>query len=208
MKNYFNTFIILFLTSILIEGLVHALSIGTLVDKYYAEANKGSTVEFVVKVWNVEKESESVSFKVLQNDRNLPVFITPNNFILNYSGDMSGEKGAEYVNSNFGLMKVTPVRILINIPNSIKYNDYTILISVTGGKPTSGISTFLESKLRFVVKVTPYVPKPTKQIDTEGAKLSDITGLFISASKNRLIFPVMLIVIIILVISLLIYKYA
>jgi hypothetical protein len=207
MKKYFNVFITLFLTFILIEGLVNALSIGTLVDNYYAETNKGSTVEFVVKVWNVEKDSLSVSFNVLQNDGNLPVFITPNDFILNYSGDMPNEKGTEYVNSDFGLMKVTPVRILVNVPSSIEYNDYTILISVTGGKPTSGISIFLESKLKFVVRVTPYAPT-TIQITTKETKTNDITGLFISASKNRLIFPVMLIVIIILVISLLIYKYA
>ncbi len=211
MKNIFIISIVLISFFIFIEGLVHALSLGTLVDKYYIETNKKNTVEFIVKLWNVEKKPLSISFNVLQNDGKLPIFITPNNFILNYSGYSLNERGVEYVNSDFGLMKITPVRIIVNIPSSIKYNDYTIMVGVTGGNPTSGVSATLESKFRFVVNVTPYAPRrvtPSEISTTSKETPQWITGLHIFASENPYVFPIASAVIVILVISLLIYKYA
>jgi hypothetical protein len=168
-------------------------------DNNYAKVNRGETTEFIIFFWNPENEPFPVRLRATEVPEGLIVIITPNDFMLNSSlvTEFSVEKGDHYVNTQYGLMKTTPVRVLVKLPKTLELKSYDIVITATVGNPSSGVSALLEKKFKFTVDVVSQgifettQPETTTEVTTTrptvGNETQGITGMFVAGRLTDLI---------------------
>lgn len=224
MKNKFKILIVsIILSFLLIQNTVLALVLGSEQKNTYAEVKPSQTAEFTILFWNIEELSFPINLKSRQVPENMLVTIQPEQFVINYSKvtNPSNEKGKEYVNTHYGLMQATPVKILVNVDDSVKSGEYSFYVTATAGKTTTGISVLFEKTYVLTVKVTEQ-PKPgiiqtisetskyliNKTIEVVKESPSRITGMVTSTPANNNVILSFLSIISILIIAWFIYKRA
>ena len=185
------------------QGEVQAISFGTTSEGTYAEVLRGETGKFTILLWNSENASFPVRFNVFQIPNGLTVIINPRELKLNYSKvtTFPAEGGRHYVQTKQGLMKTTPVDVLVKVPNNFQSGEYDIYINIVAGEITTGVSTLFEKTLKFTVKVISYRPKTTTttiKIEKEPVAPEKITGMV-----TRPFFDIRTILIILFIIAIL-----
>jgi len=176
--NFF-VFFVLFSLSL---NIIQAINLSTLQKNNYSRVKPGETTEFTILFWNVEDSAFSISLKVTQAPEDMIVIIRPKEFMLNSSEDIESSD-VEYINTQNGIFKAIPVRILVKAPKEL--GEYNIIISAAAGEPGSGISSLLEKKFKFTVDVvTPsfFETTTTEGITTTQPKVNEsisqrITGM-------------------------------
>lgn len=215
----------IFLMILLIPKSVHG--IGVMQENSYIKTVGGKTVKFVVLVWNEVNESLPIEMRLREAPEEFFVYIIPEKLILNFSkATFPTEKNAEYISTPYGLMKLTPVDILVNVPPSASSGNHTVLIDMLVGRSSVGISAFMEKTLKFTVEVLPLLEekkpvqvteKETNEKDTTsttnetenfGASSGSLVNELLRTISDPHTLFLLLSFILILLISFFVYKYA
>ncbi|MEM7821653.1 MAG: hypothetical protein QXX38_02480 [Candidatus Aenigmatarchaeota archaeon] len=192
--------LITILLFLLILSKVEAISLGSVVRKDFAIIKANESAKFEILFWNFEENSYKVQIEVKNAPENWFILIQPKEFLLNSS------TGEEYINLPYSEkpIKAFVARIFAKPENAIK-GEYEITIRAKAGLPSRGIAFFQEREFNFKVKVE----GETQEIENKTSKIeksSPLTGKAIEQTSSFLSF--VLAIVCILVISLLIYKYA
>lgn len=202
MKIKLSFILIIFL---LLQVEVQAMNLGTLVKNTRSEVMKDDTTKFTILLWNSENSSFPIKLRANQVPKDLTVVINPREFIMNFSiaGDYSSEGGIQYINTPQGLMKTTPVDVLVKVPKGINLGEYEFYVNLDAGGDAGGISTVFQKTFKFNVKVVFYISKiPKEKLESnnllqninEIAK-ERITGMFANVlDSSYMIFSICLIV--------------
>lgn len=192
MKKINILILVFMLTSFSLQISVHGLSMAAFSEKTSEQVERGETAEFFILFWNPEDEPFPVRLRATEVPEGLIVIITPNDFMLNSSlvTEFSVEKGGHYVNTPYGLMKTTPVRVLVKVPKTMELKSYDVVITATVGNPSGGVSALLEKKFKFTVDVVSQglfettQPETTTEVTTTkptvGNETQGITGMFVA----------------------------
>jgi hypothetical protein len=140
------------------------------------------------------------------------VIINPKELTLDYSKvtTFPAERGRHYVDTKQGLMKTTPVDVLVKVPKTFEPGEYDVYVNIVAGEITSGVSTLFEKTLKFTVKVISYRPKSTTttiKIEKEPVTADKITGMITRTFFNPYLIFITLLVIVILFVVWRIYKH-
>jgi hypothetical protein len=139
---------------IILPITVQAINLGVLQKNTESVVKKGETTEFTIFFWGVEDSSSLLKFRV-KSSEGMTVIIKPNELLLNSSATDYGEEEKEYINTPQGVKLMTPVKILVKAPGTIRYGNYTLAVVVTAGQPQTGISTIIEKTFLLKVSVVP-----------------------------------------------------
>ena len=164
------------------QNEVQAISLGTTTEGTHAEVLRGETAKFTILLWNSENISFPIRFKVFQAPNGLTVIITPKELNLNYSKvtTFPTEEGRHYVQTKQGLMKTTPVDLLVKVPKSFDLGEFDVYVNLVAGEITTGVSTLFEKNLKFTVKIITYRPESTTttiKIEEKPISIEKITDL-------------------------------
>lgn len=192
--------IILFL--MLFSTGTYAISMGTLVKSDLKQIAINESAKFTLLFWNVENESYRVKLGVKEAPENWIVIIDPNNFELNNS------VGKEYIKLPYkdSSVKATPVDVIVKPPTSVKTGRYDVVITAVTESSYDEIGLSQERSFKLSVEIgNPTYSKESSQITNQNI------SPFIENLKKEIDNPdyfYVLIIIIILLISYLIYKYS
>lgn len=216
--NSMNKILIFLIMFLLLSNIVKAF--GVMQSSSYVEVPSGGTAKFVIFVWNEINCSIPVEIKLRNTPKDFLVYIIPNKLVLNFSKTTVPTKDTEYVNTKFGLMKTTPINVLVNVPSSAKPGNYSILIDILAGSSTTGISALIEKTIKFDLNVQPRLGESSEQIKTieikernlhtaneTAGRIENLTTRTPIVIDYHTIFILVFTFVIILV-SLLVYKYA
>jgi hypothetical protein len=188
---------------------VNGISLSTLQKNKYSQVRVGESTEFTVLFWNSEKSSFPVELSVESLSKNLSVFITPNKFTIEPSlvTELPAEAGKEYVDTRQGLMKATPVRIIVKPSDNAVLGEYDIYVKTIVGSPKLGISTLLERTFKFTVNVTS-PPTFSEQLSKITGRISEtvkdvsnkITGMVTTGPATNLVLLIIVIIVLAFVI--------
>lgn len=209
MKSVFIVFIIF--SFLLLQAKSYALGFEASLENPISSVRRGETAEFTILFWNTQNSSIPIQLRAKSVPDGMSVLILPDHFLLNYSKvtKFPAEKGRIYINTQQGLMKTFPVKILVKVSKKVELGKYNVYIDAIAGKPSTGISTLLEKNFRLTVNVVSFKEITTSSIIQERMNVTKsfwrkITGKFTSPSY----FPIFLMIVIaIFVFSWIIYKY-
>lgn len=147
------TCIIIFL---IIQTFVHGISMSSFVEKDLKQVEKGGTTQFDILFWNPSSNPFRIRLRAIEVPEELIVIIIPNDFMLNSSlvTKFPADKGKHYMNTQYGLMETTPVKVIVKVPKMMELKNYDVFVKATAGNPSRGISTLLEKTFKFTVEVT------------------------------------------------------
>ena len=193
------------LISILISAESYAMSMGTVAKNDFVKIEAGNSAKFSLLFWNVGNESYNVSLYW-----NVPegwsVIIEPENFVLNSSF------GKEYIKLSYAsdYVKATPVDILVLPPSEVSPDVYNITINAIAEKSSDSISISQERVFNLKVKLENplfFESKEERNDTRSGGYLyaSDEYSIEKDAVKNDYF---LIVIIVIIFISLLVYKYS
>lgn len=192
--------IILFL--MLFSTGTYAISMGTLVKSDLKQISINESAKFTLLFWNIENESYRVKLGVKEAPENWIVIINPNNFELNSS------VGKEYIKLPYkdNSVKATPIDVIVKPPTSVKIGMYNIIITAMSESSPEEIGLSQERSFKLSVEIeNPTYFKESSQ--SESQNVSSFAENLKQEINNPDYFYV-LIIIIILLISYLIYKYS
>ena len=198
--------LILILFLAIVSTRAYALSMGTVAKNDYIRISPDESAKFTVLFWNAESNNYKVGINVKELPEGWTVLIEPNNFILNSS------IGKEYVNLPYGTVKALPIDIILKPPKNIEPGKYDIVLSAGAELPSNGIKLSQERLFKFTVEVeNPLFFKETQKQDVshtnENKNLSREVISFEKENVNPNYFYLIVVLIVILV-SFLIYKYS
>ncbi|MEM5853616.1 MAG: hypothetical protein QXG39_00715 [Candidatus Aenigmatarchaeota archaeon] len=178
---------------------VKAMSFGTVLKKDFVTIKSNESAKFEILLWNVEEKSYQVQIEVEKAPENWFVIVQPKEFLLNSSS------GDEYINLPYSEKpaKAFSVRVFVK-PENAKPGDYEILIKARAGFPSEGIVFLQEREFKLRVEIEGETIENKTSNETE--KFSPLAGKLIEESSSILSY--ILVIICILVVSGLIYKYA
>ncbi len=180
-----NLIFILTIFLLFLQVEVQAVGLGTLVKNTRSQMMREQTIKFTILLWNPENSSFPVKLRAIQVPEGLSIIISPKEFIMNSSmlDGHSAESENEYVNTPYGLMKTTPVDVLVKTSKSINSGEYNFYVNLAAGNPTTGISPIFDKTIKFDVKVVDYII--TKQVTTTVQKTEEKTKKETSQSVNE-----------------------
>ncbi len=155
----------LLISSMALSNATCAINLGSLAKKNSAEVKQGETAEFTIFFWNREDYPYLLSLNAEQVPDGWTVIIAPEKFIINQSeiGPPYDEgTNAEYVNTQHGNVKASPVKVYVKVPSSAELETYEVLIrarthpldaDITEGDRGTGLSVLLERTFKLSVKV-------------------------------------------------------
>ncbi|MEM7825070.1 MAG: hypothetical protein QXO27_03815 [Candidatus Aenigmatarchaeota archaeon] len=196
--------LIVILSFFLMIQTVGAISMGSVIKKDTISIKANESTKFTILFWNVEENSYKVNLEVKDAPKDWFVNIQPKEFILNSS------TGKEYISLPYmdNIIKALPVEVFVK-PENAHTDKYFIIIKARAGIPGKDISFFQEREFKLTVEIIDLQSqKETKSNISEITKESrHLTGGFLAQVNINYIFYIISFVSI-LVISLLIYKYA
>jgi hypothetical protein len=215
-----NLIFILTIFLLFLQVEVQAVGLGTLVKNTRSQMMREQTIKFTILLWNPENSSFPVKLRAIQVPEGLSIIISPKEFIMNSSmlDGHSAESENEYVNTPYGLMKTTPVDVLVKTSKSINSGEYNFYVNLAAGNPTTGISPIFDKTIKFDVKVVDYIitkqaattvqktKKETSQSVNETVK-EKITGMFSKLSNNTYLIFIVSLMIGIFLVAWTIYKH-
>jgi hypothetical protein len=160
----------------------------------------GGTANFQILVWTVEEKPFLIKAEVVDAPKDLVILVSPNETLLTNSplGDV------EVVNLPGKVVKALVIKIFAKVPSDRKEGKYNFSISLSAGNPGKGISMLQERKFRFTIEV-----EKVGILESIGKFISSgvgsITGMATKTAERP---DLLLFVIVIIVISILIYKYS
>lgn len=200
---------IIILLLLVLSIRVEAIDMGTLAKNNFAKISVDDSAKFTVLFWNFE-DGYKLELSVKESPENWTTIIEPNDFILNAS------TGKEYIKLPYKSesIKATPVDIIVKPNNSTKPGKYNITIAAKFGQPTKVIGFYQERIFKFVVEIeNPLFFEDTKSqnrvIDQNKENQSiakfDLTQKQEDFSIN---YFYLIILLLIIFVSFLIYKYS
>ncbi len=199
-KNLALIAIFLFL---LIIGKAKALSLGTVVKKEIAYIKIGETAKFEIIFWNVEEEPYKIELEVKEAPKDWTIFIQPKEFLLSTSTG-NQHMSLPYTDKN---VKAFQVNIFVKPEKIEKGGRYEITLTAKAGSPEKGISFFQERDFKLFVYLTGAQEKIEKIEPFEKNETNLQSGKLIEEIDLKPLFAI-LATILILLLSLIIYKYA
>lgn len=192
--------IILFL--MLFSTGTYAISMGALVKNDLKQIATNELAKFTLLFWNIENESYRVKLGVKEAPENWIVIIDPNNFELNNS------VGKEYIKLPYkdNSVKATPVDVIVKPPTSVKTGRYNVVVTAMSESSPEEIGLSQERSFKLSIEIE----NPTYFKESSQSTNQSISS-FIESLKQEINNPdyfYALIIIIILLISYLIYKYS
>ncbi|MCS7106081.1 MAG: hypothetical protein NZ942_02080 [Candidatus Aenigmarchaeota archaeon] len=188
---------------------VKALSFGSLQKASYAEMEKGETKEFTILLWNLEESPIFINFNITSPESFI-VLADPKEFYLNKSKIGPPYEEGEYVSISLGDVKAFPVKILIKALDSAK-GENEIKVKVRAESLNSGIKLTQEKTFVFKVKILEHFSseqtEETERTKEEVEEKKEITSRISLPSFNLRLILLALLVILILAVSFLIYKF-
>ena len=206
---------LIFITLIIFSFLLfqtrsYALGFEASLENPVSSARRGETVEFTILFWNSQDSSIPIQLRAKSVPDGMFVLIFPDYFLLNYSKvtKFPAEKGKIYINTQQGLMKTFPVKVLVKVSKEVELGNYDVYVDAIAGKSSKGISTLLEKNFKLTVNVVSFKETTTSSIQEEVNVTKSfwrrITGKFTTPSY----LPIFLMIMIaIFVLSWIIYKY-
>ena len=151
----FSILITLILSCLYLQNFVYGISMAAFSEKNSMQIVRGETAEFFIFFWNPENEPSPVRLRATEVPDDLIIVITPSDFILNYSlvTEFPAEEGMQYINTQYGLMKTTPVKVTVKVPKTVEPGNYDFVVTATAGTPSGEVSAMLEKKFKFTVNV-------------------------------------------------------
>jgi len=155
----------LLMSSIVLSNVVCAINLGSVAKKNFAEVKQGETGEFTILFWNREDYPYLLSLNVDQAPEAWAIIIAPEKFVINQSeiGPPYDEgRNVEYVNTQHGNVKASPVKVYVKVPSSAELETYEVIIrahthpldaDITEGDCGTGLSLVLERTFKLSVKV-------------------------------------------------------
>lgn len=192
---------------LLIIPCAEALSFGSLQKSNYIEIKKGEAKEFTLLFWNLENSSCFVTLESFVPESFI-VMIEPKEFLLNTSEIGPPYQDGEYVKLSVGDVKAFPVKVLIKTLDSAK-GENEIRIKARAESLDSGIRLAQEKTFIFKVKILEYFSseQEKKEVEQKEIEGKGITSR-ISLPSFDLRFAILAsAIVLILIISLLIYKF-
>jgi hypothetical protein len=196
-----------------------SLNLGSLVKNDYLETKAGETAEFTILFWNAGGSSFNLLLREKITPEKWSVIFKPNNFILEPSKlerNLSNEY--EYINlpGTGDVIRMVPVKVFVRVPKEIKSGQYEVIVSGITSYPNEDISVTQEREFILRLKVIGN-HKPSEEMEgnligensssVNETQKKEISGMVSVPSENsRLIFFVIMILII-LCISLVIYRH-
>jgi len=195
------------------------LAFGSTQKNTRSEVNPGQTAEFTILLWNVQESSFPIKLRSRQVPDDMSVMLEPEEFILKPSKvTIPTKRGRDYVNTQYGLMLTTPVKVSVKVGDTVETGEYDVLITATAGKLTTGISALLEKTFRLSIIVELPIPAKVVAEWTGGEEIKleppevvkdlidGFTGMATAATANVNIGILFLAIFVILAIASLIYK--
>jgi hypothetical protein len=210
MKKILNIYFLIILI-LLFQSTAQAISLGTTTEGSYSEVLRDETAKFTILLWNSENISYPVKIRATQVPKGLILTIDPKELMLDYSKvtTFPAERGKHYVDTKQGIMKTTPINVLVKVPKNFDPGTYDVYVNIVAGKTTTGVSTFLEKNLKFTLNVITYRPRTTTSIKAGETPIGieKITGAFSGAFSGLYAVLIVLLVIAILFVIWRIFKH-
>lgn len=205
-------FSIIMLSLILLSSGVQAVSMGTLLESDLQAVQSGESGKFTILVWNSGSEPFSVNITAAEHPSNWTAIISPNLFTLNSSS------GSEYVKipgSNRTVM-ATKVDVIVKLPASVAPGTYNLtVLAATVESSNSNIALSQERVFRLSVDVrnqTPYFNRASTSVSNQtaqsGQPLPALPGTNETGHADDTTYLYLAVILIIVLISLLLYKYS
>ena len=178
-----------------------AISFGSLLKKDFAQIKANELAKFEILFWNVEEKPYQVQLEVEKAPEDWLVMIQPKEFTL------SSSIGEEYISLPY--LEKSAKAFLVNVfvkPENSKAGKYQVLIKARAGLPSEGISFFQERDFKLNIEIEGEKNQEVEnKTSIEQKPLSSIEKI---AEQAPSAFSYIFAIIGILVISLIIYKYA
>jgi hypothetical protein len=186
---------------LLILPKAEAISFGSLLKKDFAQIKINESAKFEILFWNVEEKPYQVQLEVEEAPEDWLVMIQPKEFSL------SSSTGEEYISLPY--LEKPAKAFLVNVfvkPENSKAGKYQVLIKAKAGLPGQGISFFQERDFKLIVEIEgEKIQEVENKTLIEQKPLPSIEKI---AEQVPSVFSYIFAIIGILVISLIIYKYA
>ncbi|MEM7822315.1 MAG: hypothetical protein QXI23_02395, partial [Candidatus Aenigmatarchaeota archaeon] len=172
-----------------------------LVKKDFTSIEANDTTKFTILFWNTEETPYQVKLKVVEIPKGWFISLQPKEFML------SSSVGEEYVSLPYTSkpVKAFPVDVFVK-PENAKPGSYQIVIKAKAGLPSRGITFFQEREFKLTVNIR------GEKIQDNGIEVLEKTTTLPLREENSgqtsSVFTYLFAIFCILVVSLLIYKYA
>jgi len=196
-----------------------AIGFGTVQKVFFANITQGETADSTILLWNTEDTPVQITMHMKQAPDSWIVEVRPERFLLNKSKLGPPYDDGEYIGlPGIGDVKTLAVRILVNVPKSANPGIYDIFVTARTEGSSSGIVAVQERTFKLIVDVkkTPtffenfgktLTDTLNKAMTSGREAVNKFTGMVSSISVDFRIIFLILSVIIILAISLVIYKH-
>ncbi|MEM5855421.1 MAG: hypothetical protein QXY24_03695 [Candidatus Aenigmatarchaeota archaeon] len=181
--------------------VTEAMNFGSLVKKDFTSIEANDTTKFTILFWNTEETPYQVKLEVVEIPKGWFISLQPKEFML------SSSVGEEYVSLPYTSkpVKAFPVDVFVK-PENAKPGSYQIVIKAKAGLPSRGITFFQEREFKLTVNIR------GEKIQDNGIEVLEKTTTLPLREENSgqtsSVFTYLFAIFCILVVSLLIYKYA
>jgi len=177
---------------------------GTVVKKDTLSIKDGESAKFTILFWNVENVSYKAVLDVKESPKDWTVVIQPREFILDSS------TGEEYIKLPYmeKSVRALPINVFVK-PENAEAGEYHVFVNVRAGLPGETLSFFQERQFDLTINLEGSGQKQETENRTSTSvdKEKTFTGESVLQISFNYIFY-LVISVCILIISIVIYKYA
>jgi len=194
--------LIVLILILLIPSVVQAISLGVVQKSNFVEVDPGNTVQFTMLLWNRESFSYPVTLEKKQVPDGWVVLIRPNDFVLDPSKRGPPYDEGEYIGlPDIGDIRTEPIKVYVNVPDSVEPGKYDVVVNMKAGSPTKGVSVMMEKNLKFTVEVKGSRPEESESAEPMtiiNDTVDKITGkVLVAKEKENILFFVAIVLVVI-----------
>jgi len=182
MKKKLLLTIVFLLAVMTCSNFATSISLGSLTRVNTVKINPDESVEFVVLVWNVGDSPIYVTLKERSKPENWIVIFKNNNFFLNNTKPEAYPKGdEEYVSTNDGYVKITPIKLVIKSPSNAKPGKYKVIVTLAGREDYTDVGLIQERDFEFNIEIegeNNSIGKVVANTSDQNESVNDIRGKF------------------------------